>query len=187
MAAAVLLVCALFGGTVLHVSAADRPYSEGYFHYDLTEDGVTINGYFGREETVVVPARIADKPVTRIEGAVFAGAATVKRVDLPETLTYADPDLFSGMTSLEEVILRSQNVSVTVPEGCTLTERYPTYVDPADQNKDTGGADGSGSTADKTREKWRTVWIVTGAAGLVCLALFAVTMVRTFALRKREK
>ena len=193
LAAVFLLAAAVLCGLRLPVAAERGPYTEKTFYYDIVGESVTVNGYFGSETTVVIPERIADKPVTRIEGAIFVGATSVVRVDLPETLVYADPALFSDMPGLEEVILRSQNVAVTVPEGCTLTKRFPAYVDPNDQNKDNPGNNGGNAgtpTADKTaetRQKWRVLWIVTGTLGLAALALSVAAVIKALPVRRKKQ
>jgi len=76
-----LLLCILFA-----LCAAAEQYSEGYFLYTVTDDSVTITGYFGREENVQVPSTIAGLPVNTIgEGAfVDTGASSVT---LPDTVT----------------------------------------------------------------------------------------------------
>ena len=67
------------------VSAAEETYTEGYFQYEIVDDGIVITGYFGSEKTVTVPADIAGYPVSEIGEEAFLGS-TVTELILPETI-----------------------------------------------------------------------------------------------------
>ena len=67
------------------VSAAEGTYTEGYFQYEIVDEGIVITGYFGSEKTVEVPADIAGYPVSEIGEEAFLGS-TVTELILPETI-----------------------------------------------------------------------------------------------------
>ena len=67
------------------VSAAEGTYTEGYFQYEIVDEGIVITGYFGSEKTVAVPADIAGYPVSEIGAEAFLGS-TVTELILPETI-----------------------------------------------------------------------------------------------------
>ena len=69
----------------LEVSAAEGTYTEGYFQYEIVDEGIVITGYFGSEKTVAVPADIAGYPVSEIGAEAFLGS-TVTELILPETI-----------------------------------------------------------------------------------------------------
>ncbi len=69
----------------LEVSAAEGTYTEGYFQYEIVDEGIVITGYFGSEKTVMVPADIAGYPVSEIGAEAFLGS-TVTELILPETI-----------------------------------------------------------------------------------------------------
>ena len=68
------------------VSAAEGTYTEGYFQYEIVDEGIVITGYFGSEKTVTVPADIAGYPVSEIgEEAPGREQIPARRMRLPTT------------------------------------------------------------------------------------------------------
>ncbi len=61
-------------------------YSEGYFKYTIADESITITEYFGKEETVTVPAMIAGIPVNTIASGAFSGSG-IKELNLLDTIT----------------------------------------------------------------------------------------------------
>lgn len=53
-----------------------------------SDDGVTIIKYHGSDEVVRIPKTISGKPVTKIERYAFAYKKSLKKVIIPETVTY---------------------------------------------------------------------------------------------------
>lgn len=127
------------GGISLGVSAMDE-YSEGYFKFIIEGGQVTITEYFGDEREVEIYDYIAAMPVTRIKGRIFKNNPALTKVTIPDTVTQIDSDLFDGLTQLKTVILQSRSITVRVPEGCTVIEDYPIYVDPGTFETITGTA-----------------------------------------------
>lgn len=83
-------------------------YTEGYFHYTIADESITITGYFGDEETVTVPAMIAGIPVNTIASGAFTGSG-IKTINLPDTITSIE----SGAIDLGVVI----NYNSNLPSG----------------------------------------------------------------------
>ena len=80
-----LVVCVLLVGIPSQVHAKTT-YSEGYFYYQIEDESITITGYFGNRETVVVPSTIAGYPVSKIAQGAFWQTKTVKELHLPDTI-----------------------------------------------------------------------------------------------------
>jgi hypothetical protein len=71
---------------VLPAAAADEQvYTEGYFYYTVSDQSITIVGYFGTEAIVTVPASIAGIPVNAVGPNAFAGTG-VQILYLPDTV-----------------------------------------------------------------------------------------------------
>ena len=68
----------------LTVSATE--YTEGFLHYTISEESITITGYSGEEETVTIPAMIAGIPVNTIASGAFIGSG-IRMLNLPDTIT----------------------------------------------------------------------------------------------------
>lgn len=83
------LICTLLAALLFilaSLTALAAEYSEGYFHYTISDESITITDYFGDEETVTVPALIAGIPVNSIASGAFAGSG-IKVLNLPDTIT----------------------------------------------------------------------------------------------------
>ena len=65
---------------------AKTTYSEGYFYYQIEDESVTITGYFGTKESIIIPSSIAGYPVSKIAQGAFWETKTVKELHLPDTI-----------------------------------------------------------------------------------------------------
>lgn len=83
-------------------------YSEGYFKYTIADESITITEYFGKEETVTVPAMIAGIPVNAIASGAFSGSG-IRELNLPDTITSIE----SGAIDVGVVI----NYNSNLPSG----------------------------------------------------------------------
>ena len=72
------------------------------FKYSIESDAVTITGYTGNSEKVVIPSYIEGKPVTKIGNRVFDGKK-FKSVTLPDKLTYIGEYAFSYLRDITEI------------------------------------------------------------------------------------
>lgn len=97
-------------------------YTEGYFHYTIEDESITITGYFGSEETVTVPAMIAGIPVNTIASGAFAESG-IKVLNLPDTITSIE----SGAIDLGVKI----NYNSNLPQG---GQTQPSPNPPAQDN-----------------------------------------------------
>ncbi len=97
-------------------------YSEGYFKYTISDESITITEYFGKEETVTVPAMIAGIPVNTIASGAFSGSG-IRELNLPDTIT----DIESGAIDAGVVI----NYNSNLPSG---GQTQPSPDPPAQDN-----------------------------------------------------
>ena len=72
----------------------------GDFTYEIAEDGIVIVAYTGSAADVVVPETIDGQPVVKIGDSAFEGNATLKSIDLPDTITVIGKAAFKNCTSL---------------------------------------------------------------------------------------
>ena len=85
--------------------------SEEGFQYGALEDGtLEIIGYYGSDTSVVVPAEINGKAVTRIGDDAFASCRDLTSIELPDGLTSIGTGAFSNCSSL---------TSIKLPDGVT--------------------------------------------------------------------
>ena len=81
------------------------------FDYTLANGAVTITGWRGAGESVVVPSTLGGAPVTVIASGAFAGA-DCRSVVLPSSLRRIESDAFAG-SAVEEVTLFDSLVEVS--------------------------------------------------------------------------
>ncbi len=110
--ASVLCITLMLSVAVMAVSAEEL--TEGDYTYVVNEGGasVTITAYAGTETNVVIPATIAELPVTVIGGSAFEANTTMQTVSFPETLTVIGSNAFSTCTALSEVSLPDSLVTI---------------------------------------------------------------------------
>ena len=105
---------------LLNHSAA--PEEDFTFTY-TTNGGVTIDGYKGTEEILVIPDTIQGKPVEKIASYTFgeAGNDSVRAVKLPDSVVELEMMAFSGNESLEIIVLSSglKKIGESCFMGCT--------------------------------------------------------------------
>ena len=75
---------------------ADTVYTEGALNYTIADESITITGYFGKDAEVTVPASIAGTPVNTIAAGAFAHNDSVKKVNLPDTITTVEEGAFAA-------------------------------------------------------------------------------------------
>jgi len=64
---------------------------------------ITIDGYSGESEKVIIPASFGNISVTAIGNLALFGCTKIKNVILPEGIIYIDDNAFSGCTGLENI------------------------------------------------------------------------------------
>ena len=75
---------------------ADTIYTEGALNYTIADESITITDYFGKDAEVTVPASIAGTPVNTIAAGAFAHNDSVKKVNLPDTITSVEEGAFAA-------------------------------------------------------------------------------------------
>ena len=79
------------------------------FTYTSTDGAVTITGYTGSDNVVVIPATIDNQPVTSIDKA-FQSRSSLTSITIPTSVTNIGVEAFSGCTGL---------TSITIPDSVT--------------------------------------------------------------------
>ncbi|RYD36371.1 MAG: hypothetical protein EOP86_06155, partial [Verrucomicrobiaceae bacterium] len=99
---------------LLFCVSALKAEQAGDFTYTVDGAAVTVTGYTGMSELVVIPGKIANLPVTAIAGiGESENAAGIKGVIIPDSVTTIWDYTFAGCLSLR---------SVTIPSGVTRIE-----------------------------------------------------------------
>ena len=94
--------------------------------YTIIDQKVTIIGYKGEPEYIVIPDTIEGHPVTEIRDNSFYNCSTLKQIQLPDTLTLIGHHCFYGCTSLEGIDL-PESVS-EIGMGCFCKCSNLSYV-----------------------------------------------------------
>lgn len=90
------LLALLMALAVVVPAFADTVYTEGALNYTIADESITITGYFGKDAEVTVPASIAGTPVNTIAAGAFAHNDSVKKVNLPDTITTVEEGAFAA-------------------------------------------------------------------------------------------
>ena len=80
------------------------------FTYEINNGKVTITGYTGTDEKIVVPSVIDSNPVTAVKKEAFKENKTVKSIELPNTVTSIGNKAFALCDKLSSVVF-SENVN----------------------------------------------------------------------------
>ena len=90
------LLALLMALAVVVPAFADTVYTEGALNYTIADESITITDYFGKDAEVTVPASIAGTPVNTIAAGAFAHNDSVKKVNLPDTITTVEEGAFAA-------------------------------------------------------------------------------------------
>ncbi len=98
----------------------------GNFAYRISDGSVVIEAYFGSDAHVVIPDRIEDRPVTRINDWVFSYESEIVSVDLPKTLIEIGANAFKECTSLQTVSVKEglQIIEEEAFDNCTALAEF---------------------------------------------------------------
>ena len=91
-----VLLSLLMALSVAAPAFADTIYTEGALKYTIADESITIIDYFGKDAEVTVPASIAGTPVNTIAAGAFAHNDSVKKVNLPDTITSVEEGAFAA-------------------------------------------------------------------------------------------
>lgn len=87
---------------VLETTTESKPT---FTYKEEDEGGLTITGYTGTETDVVIPNKIDNKEVTRIDDYAFANCTSLKSITIPKSVNSFGKGIFSGCDALETVQL----------------------------------------------------------------------------------
>ena len=128
-------ICIGFVGVTAHAATV---YINEYLRYTVEETSVTIVGYNGTENEVMIPTQIAGNPVNTIAKGAFADCSTVKKVYLPDTIMSIEEGAFAAG---QEVVYKSnpggvlssgENTEVSKPSGSAESNTPNTSSDNSD-------------------------------------------------------
>ena len=106
-ALSLLLVLVLVIGLLPATVQAGR--LDNGLEYEVYENYAEITGYTGSAAEVVIPAEIEGRPVTAISDYAFIWCGNLKRISLPDSVTYIGKYAFSYCSSLSEVFVDVNN------------------------------------------------------------------------------
>ncbi|MCR5294712.1 MAG: hypothetical protein K6E30_05995 [Lachnospiraceae bacterium] len=126
---------------------ASAVYTNGYFRYISEDQSVTIVSYFGREEVVRVPNRIAGNPVNVIAKGAFSDNKNVKTVYLPDTIMSVEEGAFG---SAQSVVFHVPEQESAGSSSASEAEQEAAGSSPASEEKQEGAGSSSASGAEQT-------------------------------------
>ena len=90
------------------------------FKYIVTDKGVKIKEYIGKDKEVVIPSEIDGMPVTSIGGCSFSSNKFVESVTIPDSVTEICLLAFSWCTCLKSITLPDSltEIGSSAFEGC---------------------------------------------------------------------
>ena len=111
-----LAAMVLLSMCMLVPAAAAAETADGLVYEEANEE-ITITGYTGAGGEVMIPAKIDDKPVTKIaEGAfqvsLVPAAVNITKITIPNSVTTIERGVFFGCSNLQEVVF-PENVSIS--------------------------------------------------------------------------
>lgn len=105
--------------------------------YEVNEDSIAIVRYIGKENKVIIPSSIEEKPIVSLANYAFEAIKTITYVEIPDSITEIGEYAFSQCDNLETVILpsniqslneclfRSTNLkNIIIPASVSRIERF---------------------------------------------------------------
>lgn len=112
------LIASLMAAAAVCMNMSDVNAQKYYetLEYIIHDDKAVITGFEGNMQVLEIPAKIDGKDVVEIRENAFFKCSSLKKVTVPETVTFIGHHAFFGCTSLEEIML-SENI-ISIDEGC---------------------------------------------------------------------
>ena len=79
-----------------NTNSATEPLSIQDYTYEVTEDGITIVSYNGKDKNVIIPERIEGQTVTIINGSAFSNCHEVISITIPSSIIYIEEMAFGS-------------------------------------------------------------------------------------------
>ncbi len=83
-----------------------------YFEYTVNNNEVTITGYTGKDELLIIPRKIDGLPVTSIGSSAFYKCTIITLVTIPDSVTSIGSSAFYGCTSLTSIVIPDSVTSI---------------------------------------------------------------------------
>ena len=89
---------------------------------------IAIYYYTGTDKKIIIPEKIDGLPVCYLESYSFGDSTTLEYVQLPSTVEYISPGVFSGSSLLKEIAIPSSNKYFTCKDGVLYNKDMTTLV-----------------------------------------------------------
>ena len=133
-----ILICIYIFAFCVHANESEI-YSFGHFYYHSHDGYVSISGYLGKEEDIIIPSSISGKPVSEIEDGTFDGCDTIKSIVIPDTVTKVHDNSFTGAGALKKIISNTYGISILANENVEIEYTYGApSLDADDENQSDG-------------------------------------------------
>lgn len=86
--------------------------AHGILRYEIREDGVMLTEYRGKDIALVIPDRIAEKPVTVVGKKAFLGAKELQQLFLPESIVSIQEWAFACCSALTVLVLPRKKIDI---------------------------------------------------------------------------
>ena len=81
-----------------------KPTDTSAFHYIISDNSVTIDGYYGTDTRVIIPQEIDGLPVTELGSSAFYKCYDLEQVELPSTIKTIGRECFFKCGNLKRVL-----------------------------------------------------------------------------------
>jgi PKD repeat protein len=92
-------------------------YFSGDYLYSITNNSITITGYFGSNVTLLIPETLVAYPVTRIADFTFGNASNLVSVTIPSSILRIGTGAFAYCISLTSIMVNDSNTQFTSLDG----------------------------------------------------------------------
>ena len=97
-------------GIIIPVRTETDPDDLSYT--ENTDNTITVTGYSGSDDTVILPAKISGKEISEIGDGAFAGNTAITGIVVPEGVTAIGDNAFNGCTGLKTVVIPGSVTSI---------------------------------------------------------------------------